>query len=279
MFYAMYPLNVSDCLATNHKELSNEWRLFMNTKASEQVVKIEEQNLTRTVDSFIFRRKNKKSEEASDGSAEDRLGRSSLVDRKQRNLINTRATGGACESLCGELPPKHIHYDEQVIYVVQGQAISVLDGEESHLRVGEFYHWKAGVEHRIYNTGNVPFQHLLVSNPVIEEVNQEFPEREEADKKPIAPDLIYIAAEAIRTQFLETLHYGYAIFDSLGNLILQSQYFPEFCVECCQPSNNAGICSCMRQVSPKEWEQEHVYYCKNGMEKSITIRSVFGVFS
>ena len=46
----------------------------MNTKASEQVVKIEEQNLTRTVDSFIFRRKNKKSEEASDGSAEDRLG-------------------------------------------------------------------------------------------------------------------------------------------------------------------------------------------------------------
>lgn len=78
----------------------------MNTKASEQVVKIEEQNLTRTVDSFIFRRKNKKSEEASDGSAEDRLGRSSLVDRKQRNLINTRATGGACESLCGELPTK-----------------------------------------------------------------------------------------------------------------------------------------------------------------------------
>lgn len=28
----------------------------MNTKASEQVVKIEEQNLTRIVDSFIFRR-------------------------------------------------------------------------------------------------------------------------------------------------------------------------------------------------------------------------------
>lgn len=185
---------------------------------------------------------------------------------------------GLVSLYAGSCQPKHIHYDEQVIYVVQGQAISVLDGEESHLRVGEFYHWKAGVEHRIYNTGNIPFQHLLVSNPVIEEVNQEFPEREEADKKPIAPDLIYIAAEAIRTQFLETLHYGYAIFDSLGNLILQSQYFPEFCVECCQPSNNAGICSCMRQVSPKEWEQEHVYYCKNGMEVyhyPICFRGVF----
>ena len=49
-------------------------------------------------------------------------------------------------------------------------------------------------------------------------------------------------------------------------------------MECCQPSNNAGICSCMRQVSPKEWEQEHVYYCKNGMEVyhyPICFRGVF----
>ena len=48
----------------------------------------------------------------------------------------------------GSCQPKHIHYDEQVIYVVQGQAISVLDGEEDvYKRQPEaclpIKHWKA----------------------------------------------------------------------------------------------------------------------------------------
>ena len=68
----------------------------------------------------------------------------------------------------GENQSKHIHYDEQVIYVVQGQALSIIDGVESSLRAGDFLHWKAGVEHQVYNIGNVPFQHLLISNPVLE---------------------------------------------------------------------------------------------------------------
>lgn len=58
--------------------------------------------------------------------------------------------------------------------MVQGQALSIIDGVESSLRAGDFLHWKAGVEHQVYNIGNVPFQHLLISNPVLEEEGEFF---------------------------------------------------------------------------------------------------------
>ena len=126
---------------------------------------------------------------------------------------------GLVSLFTGRNQPAHIHYDEQVIYVVQGQALSVVDGVESSLRAGDYFHWKAGVEHQVYNIGNVPFQHLLISNPVMGENEEIFPDPEDEDGAHVSPDLIYIAAEAIRTQFLETLHYAYAIFDAMGNLV------------------------------------------------------------
>ncbi len=166
----------------------------------------------------------------------------------------------------GENQSKHIHYDEQVIYVVQGQALSIIDGVESSLRAGDFLHWKAGVEHQVYNIGNVPFQHLLISNPVLEEEGEFFLETAQGDASHVSPDLIYIAVEAIRTQFLETLHYAYAIFDAMGNLITQSQFYPSYCVECCQPASNPGVCFCMRQTAGEELGQEHTIQCRYGME-------------
>ena len=160
--------------------------------------------------------------------------------------------------------PKHIHYEEQVIYVIQGEALSIINGQEFYLKPGDIAHWKAGVEHEIFNKGNGDFQHLLVSNPVQEERLQLFPELD--TEEDIFPDLIYVAVEAIRTQFLETLHYGYVIFDSLGNLILQSKYMPEYCEQCCRTSENPGKCYCMRQLPQEERNQEAVFECPCGME-------------
>lgn len=157
---------------------------------------------------------------------------------------------------------KHIHYDEQVIYVLQGQCISVEDGVKRSMSAGEFIHMKAGIVHEAFNIGNVPFQHLLISNPnnnVEEEIIRKI-------KKPVSPDVIYNAVEAIRTQFLSSLHYGYAIFDSLGNLIVQSQFYPDFCVRHCMPVNNPGACSCMRQNGFTTWVECKAFSCKYGIE-------------
>lgn len=176
---------------------------------------------------------------------------------------------GGLEAGIVSLPSKghqarHIHYNEQVIYVLQGQAVSWIDGEKSVLVPGDFFHWRAGVEHEVMNTGEVPFRHLLISSPGVQESEPLFPEREKREEA--SPDLIYTAVEAIRTQFLETLHYGYSIFDSLGNLILQSPLFPEYCVEHCDPGNNQGGCFCMRQLSLEEWKRETIFQCRYGME-------------
>lgn len=165
----------------------------------------------------------------------------------------------------GAHQPRHRHYEEQVIYVIEGQALSILDGVESRLSMGSFFHWKAGVEHEIYNTGKRDFRHLLISSP-----EAESPEEMEFHKKEVpmdvSPDLIYIAVEAIRTQFLETLHYGYAIFDAHGDLILQSRYYPDFCIECCQPAQNPGTCGCMRRIPLKDCAKEIIFSCAYGME-------------
>ncbi len=161
--------------------------------------------------------------------------------------------------------PKHIHYEEQSIYVIQGKALSIINGKEYHLIPGDMCHWQAGVEHEIFNEGDTDFKHLLVSNPGQEERLQLFPEPDENDEE-IYPDLIYVAVEAIRTQFLENLHYGYVIFDALGNLILQSHYMPEYCEHCCQASAMPGKACCMRQLPQNERNQEAVFKCPYGME-------------
>ena len=172
----------------------------------------------------------------------------------------------------GAHQPKHVHYEEQVIYVTKGQAISYIDGVESVLSAGDFLHWKVGVVHEVYCIGDTPFQHLLISNPNSDEMNTISQEETSKDQEhmvqesEISPDLLYIAAEAVRTQFLETLHYAYGIFDKFGNLVLQSKSFPEYCMECCQPVKNMGNCPCMHQLSEREQKQENSYICLHGMQ-------------
>ena len=67
----------------------------------------------------------------------------------------------------GRNQARHIHYDEQVIYVVRGQARSIINGEESVLSAGDFLHWKAGVEHQVYNNGFEIIQKMKDSKVII----------------------------------------------------------------------------------------------------------------
>lgn len=192
-----------------------------------------------------------------------------LEDKKTEESVQGLQTGIVTLNK-GAHQARHIHYEEQVIYVLQGKARSLINGEETILTEGGFFHWQAGVVHEVFNMGAVPFKHLLVSGLAQSETEPLFPERDSEEvcrtEEKVSPDLIYIAVEAIRTQFLESMHYGYAIFDAYGNLILQSQYMPEYCEECCRASASAGQCACMLRLRPGEWEQEQTFRCENGME-------------
>ncbi len=190
------------------------------------------------------------------------------TDWGEINWLEEKANQGLQTGIVTLLPnghqPKHIHYEEQVIYVLEGQALSVIDGIKTCLKVGDMAHWQAGVEHEIFNRGEGEFRHLLISNPGQEDKFSFFPDQE-VDVE-IAPNLIYLAVEAIRTQFLESLPYGYVIFDSLGNLMIQSSYMPDFCQRCCQVKENQGKAYCMHQLSREKRGEEAVFQCPLGME-------------
>ena len=105
---------------------------------------------------------------------------------------------------------KHLHYDEQVMYCISGEAVSAVNGETSILKPGDCLHYPAGIEHEVWAYTEEPFVHLLISNPmqVGNDVFFASDRKERIDLK-----LLYIAVEAVRNQFLESLNYTFVIFD------------------------------------------------------------------
>lgn len=84
------------------------------------------------------------------------------------------------------------------------------------------------------NVGRIPFRHLLASQPMHLDEKMLLEKKEEPGEELLSREekvqLLYIAVESIRTQFLERLHYAYAIFDCTGTPVLKSQYFPTHCL-------------------------------------------------
>lgn len=167
----------------------------------------------------------------------------------------------------GKHQAPHVHYDEQMIYILEGNGHSFVNGSLYQLLPGDIFHWPAGIIHENFNTGETPLRHLLVSNPVHsyeeepEEENQmDFFEPDELARK------LYIAVEAIRTQFLETMHYAYAIFDRNQSLVAKSNFFPEFCLYRCSEDFQYDNCHCMRSQEVFHFKEEQTCCCPNGME-------------
>ncbi|MBQ7370948.1 MAG: histidine kinase [Blautia sp.] len=158
---------------------------------------------------------------------------------------------------------KHLHYDEQVMYCLSGEAVSAVNGESEIVRAGDCIHYPAGIEHEIWVLSEEPFIHLLVSNPMHVGNDTLFAT---CAKEKVDPKLFYIAVEAVRVQFLESLDYSYAIFDNLGNLVLQSHRFPQHCVHKCNPGDSQGNCPCMRKLSLEQCRKQSRFTCPYEME-------------
>lgn len=164
----------------------------------------------------------------------------------------------------------HIHYEEQALYIIQGQAVSYVDGEEVILTAGKFFQYPVGIRHEVINVGNIPFQHLLISNTVSIDMEPEFESEEENDEGEEnfkgEVRLLCTATEAIRTQFLETLPYTYCIFDKTGNTVNQGKIYSGFCTKKCHPLENQGRCPCMVLQSFVDYRKEVTISCPYGMD-------------
>ena len=169
----------------------------------------------------------------------------------------------------GKHQPPHVHYEEQVIYILEGCGRSLIDGIKAELAPGVYLHMPAGIIHEIYNTGDTPLKHLLISNPSNLDEETFLPQagKEPKELNPVeSAKLLYVAVEAIRTQFLETMHYAYAIFDRKGNLVAKSKYFPTFCMQHCSPSLSYGACPCMIPKKAEDMEKESTVSCPHGID-------------
>lgn len=211
-------------------------------------------------------------------------------DEKTTILKNRKLQVGEVRLYAGNHQAKHLHYDEQVMYCLAGEAVSAINGEKEILRPGDCRHYPAGVDHEVWNEQEVPFVHLLISRPMnvgadipfssrndMEEnaefqIQEDMPqgtENEGPDKdngSSIDPGIFYVAVEAVRNQFLDNLNYSYAIFDSMGNLVLQSSRFPQHCLDKCNPGDRQGACPCMRTLSLEECRQQNIITCPYKME-------------
>ncbi len=184
-------------------------------------------------------------------------------DEKVKVLKNRRLQVGEVHLRGKCHQAKHLHYDEQVIYCLSGEAVSAVNGESTIVKQGDCIHYPAGVEHEVWVYTEEPFVHLLVSNPM--PVGNDIP-FEAVKQGEIDPKLLYVAVEAVRNQFLESLNYSFAIFDNLGNLVFQSNRFPDHCVRKCNPGDRQGGCYCMRQLSLEQCREQRDFTCPYNME-------------
>ena len=100
------------------------------------------------------------------------------MENNGQDMQRKRLHAGIVTMDLGTHHPPHRHYDEQVNYIIQGEAVSYIDGEVTQLKPGRLFHWPVGVVHEVYNVGSVPFIHLLISSAggsVFDLINTDWP--------------------------------------------------------------------------------------------------------
>ena len=103
-------------------------------------------------------------------------------DEKTTILKNRKLQVGEVRLYAGNHQAKHLHYDEQVMYCLAGEAVSAINGEKEILRPGDCRHYPAGVDHEVWNEQEDPFVHLLISCPMNVGADIPFSSRNDMEK-------------------------------------------------------------------------------------------------
>lgn len=164
--------------------------------------------------------------------------------------------------------PAHIHFDEQIIYTFQGNGYSMINGERINMSSEEnsLLHWQPGVIHEMFNTGEEPYVHLMVT--CSDQLTVEgMPGLKEKNKITMQEGIssLYEAIDAVKDQFLDSLRYSFVIYDILGNVAATSRLFPGYCRDYCKESIKTGAAPCMRKKDYPIGEQEGSFECPAGL--------------
>lgn len=179
-------------------------------------------------------------------------------DRRSMNVGVTYIIPGMSQS-------PHIHYGhEQLLYVLQGEGLYYINGEEVPFRPGMHFYMEADTLHDTINTGKSVVRELLISNPVsyysplsnpaayygpllhTGKESGKHDGQETGDAADVQVNL-YAAVEAVRSQLLEVVRFPFTIFDETWEIVMQNQCFPKQCMETCGSDKYFKRCSCMQK--------------------------------
>ena len=153
----------------------------------------------------------------------------------------------------------HLHFTEQVLYVIQGNGYSIINGERIDTGEGEVFHWEAGVTHEMFNPGSTDFRALLIISPDLQNAGDFL---EPADEEPPiskveAIEYMCAAVDSLRTQLADTMYNPYVVFDADGNVLMKAGQFPEYCYTSCGKTLEQNCAQCMSQQGPFYDERQH----------------------
>lgn len=168
---------------------------------------------------------------------------------------------------------KHVHYsDEQLLYVLSGEGIQILNEDKVSLKPGMIFHMDPGDMHETVNTGTEDLVELLISIPVDldQDPNLERYRREEARQGDGVYDLKEHreSIEAFYNNLIKPLNVPVSVFDSSGILILGGEEFPEYCRKVCRIDEDLMNCELYRirdEYKPPYYFEHTSYVCRYGI--------------
>ena len=161
----------------------------------------------------------------------------------------------------------HVHYEnEQFIYIMQGAGIDIINGTASKFEKGMFYYIPPNVTHQIFNTGDIPIKHVVVTVYVAKRrtVSHELPEIEHYS------ECLCAAVEALRNQILGPNSPPVTIFDDMGNLVLRAEHYPDYCLTHCPIVEEPEKCVCFRKEETPSESGRITTTCPYGLAVSKT---------
>lgn len=146
---------------------------------------------------------------------------------------------------------RHIHYgQEQMLYVLEGNGTYLINDEEVRFSPGQFFVMETDVSHETINDSDGIIRELLVSVPMgkakVQGGHTDMTFDENVDVSEMA--LFYKAAGELASSLKQISDLPYTVFDPDGEAVMQSDSYPSYCMDHCQPKTDPSGCECFRKA-------------------------------
>jgi len=141
---------------------------------------------------------------------------------------------------------KHIHYgEEQILYIVQGEGLQIIEDERKHCKTGDMLYIEAGSAHETLNTSEIPLVELVISVPSGKVMPSTFLQRIEKLLETFEGATITNIDEGVCEKYkssLSQLRFPLNVFDSNDEPVILSGPYPAICRDHCSIHKDIRNC-------------------------------------